>query len=111
MERKPFLVLLFTLTFNHLYTSIGKTILRRENMENLVFEGFKFMILGMGTVFAFLILMIIAMNIQSYIIHKFFPEPQVAPTSSSAQSNSKSNKGAKVAAISAAITHHNNVKS
>ncbi|MFC2074135.1 OadG family protein [Campylobacterota bacterium] len=75
-------------------------------MENLVFEGFKFMILGMGTVFAFLTLMIIAMNIQSYIIHKFFPEPEPIVPGSSA----KSNKSAKVAAISAAISHHKNVK-
>ena len=75
-------------------------------MENLVFEGFKFMILGMGTVFSFLTLMIIAMNLQSYVIHKFFPEPEPIVPGSSA----KSNKGAKVAAISAAISHHKNVK-
>jgi len=77
-------------------------------MENLVFEGFKFMLLGMGTVFTFLTLMIIAMNIQSYIIHKFFPEP-VATTPDSSAKNGKNN-GAKVAAISAAINHHKNVK-
>jgi len=81
-------------------------------MENLVFEGFKFMILGMGTVFSFLILMIIAMNLQSYIVHKFFPEPEATPvssTNSTSNSTSKSNN-AKVAAISAAISHHKNVK-
>ncbi len=77
-------------------------------MENLVFEGFKFMILGMGTVFSFLILMILAMNLQSFIIHKFFPEP-VAATPGSTAKNDK-NKDAKVAAISAAIMHHKNVK-
>jgi len=76
-------------------------------MENLVFEGFKFMILGMGTVFAFLILMIIAMNLQAYIIHKFFPEP--APAAPGATAN-KSNQNAKIAAISAAIQHHNKQK-
>jgi oxaloacetate decarboxylase gamma subunit len=75
-------------------------------MENLVFEGFKFMALGMGTVFAFLTLMILAMNLQSYIVHKFFPEPVAKPDSAA-----KSNNSAKVAAISAAITHHKNVKS
>ena len=73
-------------------------------MENLVFEGFKFMVLGMGTVFAFLILMILAMNLQSYIVHKLFPEPVAKPDSSA-----KSNNSAKVAAISAAIQHHKNV--
>ncbi len=44
---------------------------------NLVVEGFKFMALGMGTVFLFLITLIFLMNIMSKILHKFFPEPQV----------------------------------
>ena len=92
-------------TFQYLYTKIGKTILKGKKMENLVFEGFKFMLLGMGTVFTFLSLMIIAMNIQSYIIHKFFPEPM--PTSNS-DTGKKNN--AKIAAISAAIQHHENSK-
>ncbi len=76
-------------------------------MENLVFEGFKFMLLGMGTVFSFLILMIGAMNLLSYFIHKFFPEPIPKVDSSS----SKTNKNAKIAAATAAIMHHQNVKS
>jgi len=93
--------------FKHLYTRISETILeKREKMENLVFEGFKFMALGMGTVFSFLILMIVAMNIQSYIVHKFFPEPEPVVPGSTKKNNDK----AKVAAISAAISHHNNVK-
>jgi oxaloacetate decarboxylase gamma subunit len=75
-------------------------------MENLVFEGFKFMALGMGTVFSFLILMIGAMNLQSYIIHKFFPEP--APLSGVGKTE---NKNAKIAAVTAAVMHHNNAKS
>ena len=78
-------------------------------MENLVFEGFKFMALGMGTVFSFLILMIGAMNLQSYIIHKFFPEPVAAPQKTAAKGNN--NKSAKIAAISAAIQHHTQAKS
>jgi len=77
-------------------------------MENLVFEGFKFMALGMGTVFTFLTLMIIAMNIQAYIIHKFFPEP--TPTATPGSTATNNNKNAKVAAISAAVSHHKNAK-
>jgi len=73
-----------------------------------VLEGFKFMALGMGTVFSFLILMIAAMNIQSYIIHKFFPEPVPSTDSSNTGTNGNS---AKIAAISAAIMHHKNEKS
>lgn len=79
-------------------------------MENLVFEGFKFMALGMGTVFAFLTLMIGAMNLQSYIIHKFFPER--APASSAGKSENKTDKkNAKIAAVTAAVMHHNKAKS
>jgi len=70
---------------------------------NLVIEGFKFMGLGMGTVFLFLIVMILCMNIMSKIIHRFFPEPQASATPSApAQQDNKK----VVAAITAAIAHH-----
>ena len=70
---------------------------------NLVVEGIKFMVLGMGSVFLFLIIMIISMNIMSAIIHKFFPEPKpiIPGMEDQAQDNKKI-----VAAITAAITHH-----
>ena len=72
---------------------------------NLVIEGFKFMGLGMGTVFLFLIVMIFSMNIMSIIVHRFFPEPEAnaAPTSSAAPQQDKKNV---IAAITAAIKHH-----
>ena len=69
---------------------------------NLVVEGFKFMALGMGTVFLFLIILIVMMNIMSIIIHKFFPEPQINATVG--VDDKKNNKI--IAAITAAITHH-----
>ena len=69
---------------------------------NLVLEGFKFMGLGMGTVFVFLIIMILAINFMSTIIHRFFPEPQVKAAPNSAPKNN--NKI--IAAITAAIKHH-----
>jgi oxaloacetate decarboxylase gamma subunit len=70
---------------------------------NSVFEGLKIMLIGMGTVFMFLIVMIIMMNIMSRVIHRFFPEPNdvennVGPAQ---KSNAK-----KIAAITAAIMHH-----
>jgi len=40
--------------------------------ENLVFEASKFMLLDMSMVLFFLLLMIIFLNIQSYIINKYF---------------------------------------
>ncbi|MDF1878986.1 OadG family protein [Sulfurimonas sp. SAG-AH-194-C20] len=70
---------------------------------NLIVEGFKFMGLGMGTVFIFLVIMIASMNLMSIVIHKFFPEskPEINPSVAPQQNNKKV-----VAAISAAITHH-----
>jgi len=73
---------------------------------NLVFEGLKFMGLGMGTVFLFLVLMIAMMNVMSHLIHKYFPEPVAAPSAPKASPEQKNNNN-KIAAIAAAIMHHN----
>jgi len=70
---------------------------------NLIMEGVKFMILGMGTVFVFLIVMIACMNIMSTIINRYFPEPQ-ASTDAPAQGSQDKKKI--VAAITAAIKYH-----
>ena len=70
---------------------------------NLILEGFKFMGLGMGTVFLFLITLIASMNIMSAVVHKFFPEPQV--TEDTSVSSPNDNKKV-IAAITAAISHH-----
>jgi len=70
---------------------------------NLILEGFKFMGLGMGTVFAFLIIMIVAMNLMSIVIHKFFPEPNASITPAS---NTKEDNTKVIAAITAAVSHH-----
>jgi oxaloacetate decarboxylase gamma subunit len=72
---------------------------------NLVLEGVKFMVLGMGTVYLFLMLMIVMMNLMSSIIHKLFPEPQ--PKISQDVEHVDAQKNQKiVAAITAAIIHH-----
>ncbi len=41
---------------------------------NLIFEATKFAILGMGTVFLFLSIMVYILNIQAKIVGKFFPD-------------------------------------
>ena len=41
---------------------------------NLIFEATKFAILGMGTVFIFLLIMVYVLNIQAKIVGKFFPD-------------------------------------
>jgi len=71
---------------------------------NLILEGIKFMFLGMGTVFVFLIVMIACMNIMSSIINRYFPEPQSSVDGATATTQVDNKKI--VAAITAAITHH-----
>ena len=58
--------------------------------------------LGMGTVFLFLIIMILSMNAMAAIIDKFFPEPRVADTATSVKKDNKKI----IAAITVAIKHH-----
>ena len=76
---------------------------------NLVAEGLKFMALGMGTVLVFLVIMIVFMVLQAKIIKRFLPEPQKSqPNTAPAQQKQSVNN--KVAAITAAIMHHNQSK-
>jgi len=77
---------------------------------NLVVEGIKFMVLGMGIVFLFLVLMIFAMNVMSKFIHRYFPEPHQPPVTPSSSPSVGADKLKKVAAIAAAIHHHNKSK-
>ncbi len=70
---------------------------------NLVAEGVKFMFLGMGTVFLFLVIMIIAMTLQAKIIQRFFPEPNQGSVPAAPAQNAQQKKNNKVAAIVAAI--------
>jgi len=70
---------------------------------NLVVEGLKFMVLGMGTVFLFLVIMIAMMNLQAKIIHRLFPEPNEAAAAAPSAVQTQQSKNNKVAAIVAAI--------
>ena len=74
---------------------------------NYVFEGLKIMMLGMGTVFLFLVVLIILMNVMSKVVHRFFPEPNDIDNNTSPAMD---NNAKKVAAITAAIMHHRQVK-
>ncbi|WP_428026603.1 OadG family protein [Arcobacter sp.] len=78
---------------------------------NLVMEALKFMVLGMGIVYAFLIIMVFALKAQAALIGKFFPEKDNLKTAKRVQpSVATSDTAKKIAAISAAIQHHNNQK-
>jgi oxaloacetate decarboxylase gamma subunit len=70
---------------------------------NLVAEGLKFMVLGMTTVFLFLILMVIVLNFQAKMIAKYFPAKPPAPPPSRAGNMTAADDTEVVAAIIAAI--------
>ncbi len=76
---------------------------------NLVSEALKFMALGMGIVFLFLTVMIFALKLQAKLIAKYFPEKpkEVLNTWKPSPSDDEKNT---IAAITAAIIHHNNNK-
>jgi oxaloacetate decarboxylase gamma subunit len=75
---------------------------------NLVTEGLKFMVLGMTTVFLFLVLLIYVLKLQAKLIGKYFPEKEIKPPTpivpavSTTTSNDEDSKV--IAAITAAIT-------
>lgn len=76
----------------------------------MISESINFMILGMSTVFSFLLIMILVLKIQSFLIGKISFDDSSVDTS---DLSSKSNKGVnqkKVAVISAAIKQHEDDK-
>lgn len=79
---------------------------------NLIAEALKFMALGMGIVFLFLIVMVYALKLQAKIIAKYFSKEEkpkvVKPTRTTGAE--KSNETAKIAAVVAAVQHHKNLK-
>jgi len=64
------------------------------------------MLLGMGTVFLFLIIMNYMTVLMSKMILKYFPEAPKAPVPTPRAQAKRSDDKAKVAAIAAAIHHH-----
>lgn len=76
---------------------------------NVIVEALKFMMLGMGVVFSFLVIMIFVLKGQMAFLSKYFPEKEKKPVKK-VQPSVASNNSAKVAAIVAAVQHHNNLK-
>ena len=80
---------------------------------NLVSEGLKFMVLGMTTVFLFLLLLIWVLKVQAKLVQKFFPTETgsgvgaaAVGAASAASSVGKNDDAEVIAAITAAITDH-----
>ncbi len=76
---------------------------------NVIFEAFKFMVLGMGVVFSFLVILIFVLKGQKNLLTKYFPEQEKKPAKK-VQPSVATNNSAKVAAIVAAVQHHKNLK-
>ncbi len=78
---------------------------------NVLMESVKFMLLGMGVVYTFLIIMIYAIKLQAKFIGKYFPVQENKPTQPHKPHAVQSNTAQKVAAMTAVIHHeHQNNK-
>jgi len=80
---------------------------------NYVLEALKFMVLGMGVVFLFLVILVKAIELQAYIINRYFPDEETkTPTiPTPAVSSSEEEERARVAAIIAAVAEFRKNKS
>ena len=79
-----------------------------ETDVNMLGESVKFMILGMGVVFLFLIILVQVVKVQGKLIAKYFPDEE--PTVASATSTD-GDESARVAAVIAAVTEFRKNKS
>ncbi len=73
---------------------------------NLVVEGLKFMVLGMTTVYLFLLLMVFVLSIISKIVKKYFPSKKLSPAYMKRETHiapRQDNDDAVIAAIVASI--------
>lgn len=75
-----------------------------QTVENLVSQGFDLAIFGMGTVFAFLTLLILATHGMSMLVQKFEPEAAIMPVRTVTQAHDRQ----LLAVITAAIAQHRN---
>lgn len=73
-------------------------------MNEMLITGVELMITGMGIVFAFLAMLIVAVNLMSSAIQRFFPVQQLPQPVSPAITNGK-DPGV-IAAITAAVTQY-----
>jgi len=75
---------------------------------NIVVEALKFMVLGMGIVFLFLIFMVAVLKVLGYVVINYFPDKEAPKETALSTSLDKKKK---VAAAIAAIAHHRKLKS
>ena len=80
---------------------------------SIVDQGVELMLFGMGTVLLFLSLLVVSITLMSWILQRYFPEPEVPATAaaSSGALEVPPNDANLVAVISAAIHRHRSKKS
>lgn len=72
-------------------------------MSELMSSGVELMIVGMGIVYLFLALLVVAINLMSSMVHRFFPEEPLTPKIMAAGVDKST-----IAAITAAVHHYRN---
>lgn len=76
-------------------------------MNEMLENGVELMLIGMGIVFLFLTLLVVAIKVMSSLITRFFPEPiAVPPPIPSLVAKKKPIDSGVIAAISAAVHHY-----
>jgi oxaloacetate decarboxylase gamma subunit len=76
---------------------------------DIVGQGIELMVYGMGTVVVFLALLVVATNTMSWLVTRYFPEPESAvatPVQKAAGAPPPDDDPQLLAAISAAIHRH-----
>ncbi|AQZ95121.1 OadG family protein [Halopseudomonas phragmitis] len=75
--------------------------------SDLLLEGVELMLIGMGSVFTFLVILVIATTLMSRILGRFFPEAAPAPAAAAARPAAPAAVDAEtIAVIGAAIKQH-----
>ena len=72
---------------------------------NTLYEGLSLMFIGMGTVFAFLTMLVVIISLVSKVITRYFPEAEALSESAEPQQDKTL-----VAVITAAIAQHRKSK-
>ena len=79
-----------------------------DGLDPLVLAGLELMLVGMGTVFVFLTLLVFMVKLMSAMVARFFTIEDPDSASASQHSGAATIPAAHVAAISAAIDQHRN---
>ncbi|PKM11458.1 MAG: hypothetical protein CVV13_09145 [Gammaproteobacteria bacterium HGW-Gammaproteobacteria-3] len=75
-------------------------------MNALLMEGMELMLVGMGIVFLFLALLVVAASLMSAFVEKFFPAPLPTTSAETPATGSNTTDPRIIAAIASAVHHY-----